>query len=240
MEIIDNLNNLTNNIMNGISNLVNSQNDFLKSTIKNIANSAVDYGLKKILPDFIEDEVIEIKDSFVEGGFENGVNTAIEKSISLGKNVMGILNGNFENIDQVEDTLEEGGLIDGISGVIDFITNKLEKNNIISPDVCDLVKDGKNIILNIIEENLEKEFLSERTSLEKIEKCIENWQQNYEQKNLAGLNKSYNKLKNELKNVMPLEGIINNVKKIENINELIKNNSDFNFDKVYLELAENL
>jgi len=43
----------------------NNQNNFLKSTLGNTINSAIDLGLKIVLPDFIEDEIIEVKDSIL-------------------------------------------------------------------------------------------------------------------------------------------------------------------------------
>ena len=39
----------------------------------------MDYGLKKILPDFIEDQVIEIKDALLNNGIKDGISTAVDK-----------------------------------------------------------------------------------------------------------------------------------------------------------------
>ena len=33
----------------------------------------------------IEDEIIEIKDSFIENGFKEGIKTAIDSAVNLGK-----------------------------------------------------------------------------------------------------------------------------------------------------------
>ena len=44
------------------------QNSFLESTIGKIVNSALDVGLRMLLPDFVEEGVIEIKDALFEGG----------------------------------------------------------------------------------------------------------------------------------------------------------------------------
>ena len=43
-----------------------------------------------------------------------------------------------------------------------------------------------------------------------------------------------------MKKILPLENIIKNVNKIENINELIKNNKNFDFNEMYLQLAGSL
>ena len=70
MELIENLN-LENSV----------ENNFFQSSLGQAINSAVDIGLKAILPNFIEDDVIEIKDAFIEEGFSEAIDTAIEKAV---------------------------------------------------------------------------------------------------------------------------------------------------------------
>ena len=57
MELIQNLNN---NLSEDI-NINNLQNNFLKSNIGQIANTAIDIGIKSLMPEFIENEVIDVK-----------------------------------------------------------------------------------------------------------------------------------------------------------------------------------
>lgn len=239
MDILENINELGNKLINN-EELKNIQEGFLQSKIGQIVNSAIDFGLKEILPDFVEDEVIEVKDALFTGGLKEGIDTAIENAINLGKNIVGIFNENFKNIDQVEKSLEKGEIIEGISDSIDFIVNKLEKSNIISTNISELIKNGKNLILGNVDSNIQNEFNSELKSLKKIEKYIKNWEKYYSEKNIEGLNTEFNKIKKQLKNIIPLENIINNVRKIENINQLIKNSDEFNFDEVYLNIAEKI
>lgn len=239
MYILENINELGNKLINN-EELKNIQEGFLQSKIGQIVNSAIDFGLKEILPDFVEDEVIEVKDALFTGGLKEGIDTAIGNAINLGKNIVGIFNENFKNIDQVEKSLEKGEIIEGISDSIDFIVNKLEKSNIISTNISELIKNGKNLILGNVDSNIQNEFNSELKSLKKIEKYIKNWEKYYSEKNIEGLNTEFNKIKKQLKNIIPLENIINNVRKIENINQLIKNSDEFNFDEVYLNIAEKI
>lgn len=239
MDILENINELGNKLINN-EELKNIQEGFLQSKIGQIVNSAIDFGLKEILPDFVEDEVIEVKDALFTGGLKEGIDTAIENAINLGKNIVGIFNENFKDIDQVEKSLEKGEIIEGISDSIDFIVNKLEKSNIISTNISELIKNGKNLILGNVDSNIQNEFNSELKSLKKIEKYIKNWEKYYSEKNIEGLNTEFNKIKKQLKNIIPLENIINNVRKIENINQLIKNFDEFNFDEVYLNIAEKI
>ena len=55
------------------------------------------------------------------------------------------------------------------------------------------------------------------------------------------MNKIYKNIKKELKNIIPLENVIKDTKKIANLNELIKSKGgDFNITKEELELANKL
>ena len=182
MDILENINELGNKLINN-EELKNIQEGFLQSKIGQIVNSAIDFGLKEILPDFVEDEVIEVKDALFTGGLKEGIDTAIENAINLGKNIVGIFNETFKDIDQVEKSLEKGEIIEGISDSIDFIVNKLEKSNIISTNISELIKNGKNLILGNVDSNIQNEFNSELKSLKKIEKYIKNWEKYYSEKN---------------------------------------------------------
>lgn len=240
MEILENINNIGDKLKNINLDFSKMQENFLESKIGQIANSALDVGLKKILPDFLEDEVIEIKDTLLSEGLTEGVNKAIESAIDLGKTAMGIFTGEFESIEQAKDALEKGGMLEGISDGLDYVLEKLENSNIISNNISTLIKSGKELIINNIDSNVDIEFNDEIESLNKINNYIEKWEKSYSDKDIEGLNKQYKNIQKEMKKIMPLEKILNNVKKIENINELINNSKDFNFDSVYLDLAENI
>ena len=49
------------------------QNGFLDSTLGKVINTAVDLGLRWILPDFIENQIIEVKDTLITGGLKEGI-----------------------------------------------------------------------------------------------------------------------------------------------------------------------
>lgn len=240
MEILENINNIGDKLKNIDLNFSKIQENFFESKIGQIANSALDVGLKRILPDFLEDEVIEIKDTLLSEGLTEGVNKAIDSAIDLGKTAMGIFTGEFESIEQAKDALEKGGMLEGISDGLDYVLEKLEKSNIISSNISTLIKSGKELIINNIDSNVDIEFNNEIESLNKINNYIEKWEKSYSDKDIEELNKQYKNIQKEMKKIMPLEKILNNVKKIENINELINNSKNFNFDSVYLDLAKNI
>ena len=55
------------------------------------------------------------------------------------------------------------------------------------------------------------------------------------------MEKDYNKIEKQLKNIAPIESTIKNARTIEVLHNLIKNNGqDFNLTKEQLELAEKL
>ena len=41
----------------------------VKINLPKVANNALNFGLKAILPDFIEEDIIQIKDSFINEGY---------------------------------------------------------------------------------------------------------------------------------------------------------------------------
>lgn len=239
MNILENINELGNKLINN-EELKKLQDNFLESKMGQIANSAIDFGLREILPDFVEDEVIEVKDALIVGGIKEGISKAIENAIDLGKSILGIFDKNYVSIEQVGESLDKGELIDGISSSIDFVLDKVEDSKIISNNITSLIRNGKDFILGNINNDIKNEFSKEIESLKKIEKYINNWENYYAEKNINGLTKEFNKIEKQMKNIIPLENIVNNVKKIQNINELIKNTDDFNFDNIYLDLAEKI
>ena len=238
MEILNNFNEIGNKLKE--IDFSQIQENFLQSKLGQVVDAAIDQGLKYVLPDFIEDEVIDIKDTLVSEGLKEAVDKAIEKAIDLGKTTLGIFTGNFENVIQAQNAVKEGGVIDGISDAIDSILKKLTDAKIIPSTVSELIKTGKKEILNNIEKDIKNEFINEDESLNNLEKYINNWKDYYSEKNLSGINKEFKKIEKEEKNILPIKNVIDNINKIKNIHELINNSENFDFDEMYLELSDSL
>ena len=74
------LNNEINNYINNkLENNINKdieikQDNFLETNLGKIINTAVDYGLKFILPDLFEDQIINIKNTILKDGLGDGIN----------------------------------------------------------------------------------------------------------------------------------------------------------------------
>lgn len=238
MDILENVNELSNKINNLKLNIKNMQENFLDSKIGQLANDAIDTGLKYLLPDFLEEDVIEVKNVLMNEGLTEGINKAVENAIDLGKTAIGIFTGSFENVEQAEDALKEGGVVEGISDSLDYILEKLEKSKIISNNMSNLIKSGKDFIFDNLKENINDEFVSENKSINNIKNYINNWEKSYSEKDLNGIKNEYEKIEQEAKNIIPLENILSQINKIENVNELINNSDNFNFDNIYLDLAK--
>ncbi len=215
------------------------QKNFLNTNIGNIVNTAIDVGLRFILPDFIEEQVIEIKNALIEGGIKEGVNTAIEEGINFGKSTIGIITGKFDNVEQMQNAVKAGGVIDGISNVIDAIVTKQNNKGKISNKTTEIIKSGKNLLLDNISSNIENMLIDQNKMINKIEKYSKNWKKAYNNKNINEMEKEYKKIKKLLNKIAPIETIINNSRKIENLHILIKNNgNNFDITKNAEELAE--
>ena len=142
---------LENKINNNLENKIeNEQNNFLNTNIGKIANTAIDVGLRFVLPDIIENQVIEVKNALIDGGIKQAFSTAIEEGINFGKSAIGIVTGKFENVEQMQEAVKTGGIIDNISNVIDKIVDKQESKNKISTNIGTMIKNGKNVILDNI------------------------------------------------------------------------------------------
>lgn len=202
---------------------VENQNTFLKTTLGKTINTAFDVGLRGILPDMIEEQIIDIKNVLLNNGLKEGIDTAIKSAIDLGKSALGIITGKFENLSQAHTAVKKGGIIDGISEVIDNVLESSTKNELISKSTGKLIKKGKNAILDTISSNIEEKFLQEINSLEKVSKYISNWKNYYNIKDIEGMEKEYKKLKKQMDTIMALDSTISEAKKIENVHNLIKN-----------------
>ena len=238
MEIdkIENEVNLDNKITNN-----NDQTNFLETTLGKTINTGIDIGIRALLPDFIDEQIINIKDNLLNYGLKEGITKTIDDAIDLGKSAVGIFTGNFENISQMQSAIQAGGLIDGISSLLDTVVNKVNQKGIINYDIANTIKQGKNIILDSIENNIEEKFKEQNIEIENIEKYMNNWKQNFNNKDFKGMEQEYSKIEKILNNLAPLEKIISQARTIENLHNLIKNNGqDFNLNQEQLALAEKL
>ena len=162
-----------------------------------------------------------------------------QKGIEIGKSVTGIFTGKFENISQAQNAIKNGGIIDGISDVIDSTLNFTSKKGMIPSNVTTLIRKGKNAILDNISSNIETEFANQINNVEKLGKYENNWREFYKSQNFEGMEREYQKIKDKLKQTLPLEETLKQARQIENLHLIIKNNGqDFNLTEEQKKLAE--
>ena len=226
--------------INNNINLEKSNNNFLNNIFGKTINTAIDIGLRAILPDLIENQIIDIKNSLLENGLKAGINTAINSAVNFGKSAAGIVTGNFENINQVKIAIGNGGIVDNISTVLDKVINTVYQKGYINRNTKNLIKNGKNVLLNNVSNN--KSQLEEQTNaVEKLEKYLNNWKDSYNKKDFSTMEKIYNKIEEQSQKIIPLENIINETKQIKAIHNLIKNNGqNFEISEEEKRLAYNL
>ncbi len=238
MEILEKNNNinLNNNLVNE-----NMQKSFLETALGKTINTAIDVGIRAILPEFVEDQVINIKNNLLDYGLNDGIKKTIDDAIDLGKSAIGIVTGKFENISQMQNAVQSGGIIDGMSSLLDTIINKVKEAGLINNTVANTIKQGKNVILNNVEKNIENNFEEQYKVIENTNKYINNWKGYFKQKDFEGMKKEYNKIEKQLKQIAPIEKTINDIKTIELLQNLIKNNGqDFDLTQDELALVEKL
>ncbi len=239
-ELINNLKNpeIWNEMTN---NLKEMQEEFLESTLGQVINNGIDVGLKAILPDWIENDIIDIKDTIINEGFKEGLKLLIDKSINIGKSIEGILTGNFESISEIKSVIKSGGLIDGLSDLLDKAIDWAKDNKKINSSTAKIIKSSKNEILKNIEINVDNNLEEQVNSIEKIDSYIEKWTNYYNENDITNMKKIHTRLQNEMKKIMPIQNILEKVEKLENLHQLIINNGgNFNISEEELELANML
>ena len=243
-QVLENVNGIDNKNEINVSlenKLYEAQQFFLQTSLGKAVNSAVDIGLKAVLPDIIEDEIIDIKNCIMENGFKEGIEEILKSGIDFGKSVSGIITGNFETVEQIQMAVKNGGILDKISELMDNIIKIIKDKNLINNTTASLIKQGKNSIISSISNKIEETLINQIKSVEKIEKYTNNWNTAYGIQDFDKMENAYKNIKNNLEKIVPLERVIANARTVENIHNLIKNNGkNFNLSEEKIALAKRL
>lgn len=244
MEILNNvLDKLNSNktINNTPSKVEEKSQNFLETNLGQVVNGAIDFGIKAVLPDWLEDEIIEIKDSVFNDGFKEGICLAINKAIDMGKAIEGIFTGNFESVSQIKDVIKSGGLLDTISKMLDSIIKWAKDEKIINSSTARLIKSNKNIIIENIENSIDNSLLNQAEAIVKIDGYIEKWKNYFDNKDFTNMKKTYSKIEKQMEELVPIQGVLDKVEYVENLQQLIENNGkNFDLTEEELELANML
>lgn len=219
----------------------NEQNSFLNSTLGKAIDNGIEIGLRCVLPNYLEDGIIELKDNLVKFGLKDGISKSIESVINTGKSMMGLVTGDFENISQIKGAIKSGGIIDSLSELLDDVFEKVRDSGKVNNTIIDLVQNGKDSILDNVKNKIEDTLNKQMESIEDLEYLIKDWKECYINKDFNSMEKEYKKIKNELNDLVPINNILNDANKIEILHNLIKNNNgNFNLSKEEIELADKI
>lgn len=219
---IENLGETLNDALN-LDNLKERQNGFLNSSFGQAVDSAVNTGLKIILPDKIEDEIIEVKNALVQGGFKEATSKAIEVSIGKGKEILGAAGEIFTDISDVKKAVEKGGMIGGISKAIDVTLDNVKSSKLLPKEITNLIKAGKNLILDNVSKEVDNTLNDQAKAIEKIDKYCTSWENALEKGNIKTMEKQIANIDKQLEEVTPLVDTIKKVNEIKNQHEILKN-----------------
>lgn len=231
-------NNLEKNLETENEVTLERQKSFFETGIGKAVNSGIDIGLRIILPDLIEDQIIQIKNVLMEQGIKDGIKTIADSVVDFGKSVAGVFTGKFENITQVENAIKNGGIIDTTSKILGSTIDLAKKNKLINSSTASLIKKGKDAILDSINNNIESMVTEQIKSIEKLNKYINNWETAFENKDISNMKKEFKKMETEINKIVPLENTIKSARKIENLHNLIvSKGNDFNLSEEELKGA---
>lgn len=231
-----------NNLINNNEKInIENQTNFIETNLGKTINFGLDIGLRALLPDFIENQIIDVKNILLKEGLSEGIKKIVSSAVDIGKSAVGIVTGDFENIYQVQTAIKNGGIIDGVSDLVDIVLNKTVQSGKLSYTVANTIKKGKNVILDSVSNKIEEEFNSQLDAAEKLQKYSNNWKEYYSNRDFEGMQKEYIKIKEKLKILIPMESTISEARKIENLHILIKNNgNNFNLSEEQINLAKQL
>lgn len=207
-----------------------SQNNFLKDIFLGSINFAVDTGIRAALPNLIEDQVIDIKNSIIKNGFKNGMKTLVEKVKEFGASFLGIKSGNFNNLEEMDIAIKKGGILKSISKGLNYGIDVARKKGIITKDMSKLIKNLKTTTINTISNNIKNKMLEEVKKIEKIEKHQELWYKSFENKDISAMKKEIKIINNLKSEIVKFEKIMNNIEKINNIHKIITENNNFEYE----------
>ena len=228
-------------LYNTNSVIAEEQKSFLETNLGKVINTGINIGIKAVLPDFIEDQIIDVKETLMKEGIKDGIKTIVEDVTDFGKGIAGVFTGKIDNIKQLETVVKNEKVIDTTSDLLGVAIDYAKQKKMLDSSTASVLKKGKNIILNSVSDQIEDLVKNQNKAIENLEKNISKWEKAYEAKNIDGMIKQYEKIKKDLDKILPLENTINQARKIENIHNLIiSKGNNFNLSTEELELAKKL
>ena len=154
INLIKDVNNFLSNDVNGLTNdqkrqiietnldnyIEKEQINWTTSKVYEYLNNGFDAGIRLLLPDYIESEVIDLKNKILNSGVQDVLKNTIIDTLKIGKEKELFSKNKFESVNEVKETLENGNLIDGISNLLDKEIDSVKDNKIITEKVAKKIK----------------------------------------------------------------------------------------------------
>lgn len=217
-----------------------SKNDFFDTTVGKVIDNTVNIAIKALVPDIIDDQVINVKDAIIEGGFKEGLEEIKRSGTNFKESIKGIITGEFKTIEQMKIAIKDGGILDFVSLCVDKGIKCLSEKTGIDKSTLNLVSSGKDLLVNQISSRIENKFTEQLEEIERLDKYCEEWKEAYNDKDLGKINIVYEKIEDSLENVIQIESVLNKVNNIKNLNELINSSGNFDLTDEELNLAKKI
>ncbi len=222
-------------------NIENEQNKFLDSTLGKIVNTGIDIGIRALLPDLIDEQVIDLKDNLLNHGLKEGISKTINDVVTVGKDIVGIFKGEITDINDLGRIIDAGEMVNGVSNVLDVAINKAQNSGVLNSTIASILQGGKNLILENTQNNIQETIQDQSNIYSKTATNIEEWHNSYAKKDFNQMDKNYKAIMSQLEKLLPLENLILKAREVENIHNIIKNNGhNFNLTEEQLVLASKL
>lgn len=238
---IENMNNI--GIKNNIEkekNISNKQNEFLDNLLSEVIDSAIDAGIKYLLPKSISKDIINLKNKIFTKRFKTELKNTIDKVIRKGKREIGRTDISLRNIKEVHQSLYRGNILDNVSNLIKKYVEEKKDLGKIDSKTSKKIIDNEGVLMQNISTNIENELINQMRDINILRKYNFEWKKAFEIKNLEEMRKIYIEIEKKLLKVLPIKNILNDIEKIKIIQKILdENNGDFKMaEEEFLRLKE--
>ena len=92
-----------------------------------------------------------------------------------------------------------------------------------------------------IENSIDNSLMEQVDAINKIDANIDKWKNYFDKQDFPNMKKTYNKIEKQMKDIVPIQSILDKVEYVENLQQLLENNgNNFELTEEELELANML
>ena len=204
--------------------LVQEQNRFFDSRFGQAIDRGIDLGIRAIFPDFLEQSVINVKNTLIQEGLREGINKAVSEAVNMGRRAIDAVRGVFRSGNDARSAVEQGDLIGNVSKEIDEVVGKLGNHTVEGIHIGNRLAQGKEMMLELVRRNIDSSLSMQNELSNEMDGRITNWNSAFENEDFSRMQGEYEIITEIASNLMPTERLQSDLRKLENIHNLIKNN----------------